>query len=580
MSRMAGASTKDLAQRLARSSLRQEESTLSSDAYGGVSSPVSSEVMMELEGDAASGAAIEVSAWDRRWLGLVTHNAAIGVVSTALPLAVYPFMTCNLNMEGTQTLSVRILLALPWVLKPFFMVVLDNLPLPSRVCRRRTSLVLGWAITAAALIYIFSIDQPAPFFGDRALVGSPLRDLTADQLATINHNAPGNGALYAMLMAVAVVGYVLADVAADALAREISSRCLCPPDCSSSEASDELLDPMLTKWRTFAMLVTFPFMGVAMSGWDYGGDFDFTLQFTDVMLIVGIVAALPIPFAWCAIDEAPAGKQWVIKSARSIWSSLCNCAVSNVLMLRFVSGIFNGFSSVGVNPVAFYFAGVQPLNDNVVSFVAITVVLLSISHITKKGWNVDYRLLTIAATMVVLVLDCGATMFTIWDVVRSQWVWIGLPVMEAIPSVLDYVIFTNLMSELADPGTELLMGALVTAISFVANALGLALSKYIDAQFDVSNQDIMEDSTSARFQLTGVFLIAYAAQAISMACVVTLPRHASEAREWKARSGSSTARAVALVAVVALSLAAATAVHVLSVNQSTSCLGLAAGTAC
>lgn len=580
MSRMAGAATKDLVQRLSRSSLRREESTLSSGAYDGVSSPVSSEVVMELERDAATGTAIEVSAWDRRWLGLVAHSAAIGVVSTALPLAVYPFMTCNLNMEGTQTLSVRMLLALPWVLKPLFMVAVDNLPISSSACRRRTWLVLGWAISATALIYIFFIDQPAPFFGDRALVGTPLRDLTDDQLATINRNAPSNGALYALLMAIAVVGYVVADVAADALAREISSRCLRPPECVSSDTSDELLAPMLTKWRTLAMLATFPFMGVAMSGWDYGGDFDFTLQFTDVMLIVGIAAALPIPLAWCAVDEAPVEKQPAAKPARSIWPSLCNHAVSNILMLRFVSGIFNGFSSVAVNPVAFYFAGVQPLNDNVVSFVAIAVVLLSMSHIAKKGWNVDYRLLTIAATVVVLVLDCGATMFAIWDVVRSQWLWIGLPVMEAIPSVLDYVIFSNLLSELADPGTELLMGALVTAISFVANALGLALSKYIDAQFDVSNQDIMEDSTSARFQLMGVFLVAYAAQAISMACVVALPRHSSEAREWKARSGSSTARAVALVAVVGLSLAAATAVHVLSVNQSTSCLGLAAGTAC
>lgn len=581
MSRLVGPSTKDLVQRLSRSSLRREESTLSSDAYDGVSSPVPGEFLAEIESDTTSSAAIEVSAWDRRWLGLVAHSAAVGVVSTALPLAVYPFMTCNLNMEGTQTLSVRMLLALPWVLKPLFMVIIDSLPLSSSFRRRKACLVLGWFVTAAALIHIFSIDQPSPYFGDRALVGSPLRDLTADQLATINHDAPGKGALYAMFMAIATVGYVLADVAADALTREIASRHLYPSDSSIGEAEDELLAPMLTKWRTLAMLATFPFMGVAMSGWDYGGDFDFTLQFTDVMLIVGIVAALPIPLAWVAIDEASAEKQSSpTKSGRSLWPSLRNRAVNSVLALRFVSGVFNGFSSVAVNPVAFYFAGVQPLNDNVVSFVAIAAVLLAINHITTRGWNVDYRLVMIAATGIVLVLDCGATMFTLWNVVRSQWFWIGLPVMEAIPSVLDYIIFTDLLSELAEPDTELLMGALVTAIFFVANALGLAISKYIDAQFDVSNQDIMEDSRSIRSQLTGVFIIAYAAQAVSIACVVALPRHASEVREWKARSGSSTTRAAALVAVLALSLAFATAVHVLSVNGSTTCLDVAAGTGC
>ncbi|KAL4157607.1 hypothetical protein PRNP1_006629 [Phytophthora ramorum] len=54
---------------------------------------------------------------------------------TVLPLSVHPFLTCNLNMEGTQTLSARALLGLPllglpllglpllglpWALKPIF----------------------------------------------------------------------------------------------------------------------------------------------------------------------------------------------------------------------------------------------------------------------------------------------------------------------------------------------------------------------------------------------------------------------------------------------------------------------------
>lgn len=61
--------------------------------------------------------------------------------------------------------------------------------------------------------------------------------------------------------------------------------------------------------RTAAVLATFPFMDVAMSGWDYGGDFDFTLEFTEVTVIIGAVAATTLPFVWWTIDEVLAARQ-------------------------------------------------------------------------------------------------------------------------------------------------------------------------------------------------------------------------------------------------------------------------------
>ncbi|KAG2810593.1 hypothetical protein PC112_g15979 [Phytophthora cactorum] len=233
-----------------------------------------------------------------------------------------------------------------------------------------------------------------------------------------------------------------------------------------------------------------------------------------------------------------------------------------------------------VNPIAFYYAGVQPLNDTVVSFVALGGVLWALNWVDKKGWDVNYRTVIVVATITTLAMDVGTTMFTIWDLVRSQWFWIGLPVLEAIPSALDYTISTVVLTEVTDPSARSTMSGLVTSVSFLGGPIGLALSKYIDAWFDVTNQDIMTDTTHVRDQIMATFFIAYAMQLASLLWLFALPKHASEAQELKLRSGTSTIHGAGLLMLLGASLPFVVAVHVLSVYEPTACLGFSGGTGC
>uniref|UniRef100_K3WV58 Major facilitator superfamily associated domain-containing protein n=1 Tax=Globisporangium ultimum (strain ATCC 200006 / CBS 805.95 / DAOM BR144) TaxID=431595 RepID=K3WV58_GLOUD len=435
-------------------------------------------------------------------------------------------------MEGTQTLSVRTLLALSWVLKPLFEIFTDCVPF---LCgyHRRPYIMLGWLVCAASLFSTYFIDLPEPFFKDRSLVGTPLVQLSAEQRQTINIDAPNHGGLYVMFMSVATVGYVLADVAADALTREIARDHF----GVAGPEEDEVFAPVVTKFRYLSMLATFLLMGRR-------------------------------------------ARRSFQKCFKEIWDLFHNRAINKVILFRFLGGIFGGISATAVNPVAFYWAGVQPLNDNVVSFVATAAVIIGLSYANKRKWNINYRQLIIGANVVIIVLDCGVTMLTIWDVVRSQWLWIGLPVMEAIPSGLDYVIFTVVLGEIADPGMEQTMSSLVTAVSFLAGPFGLMLSKYLDAQFSLTNQDLMLDTTHVRTHATLTFLLAYFYQLSSLGWLLVLPRHASEAREWKKRSGTSTWSGVALVLLLLVAFLWTTAVHILSVNASTACLKVAGGDGC
>ncbi|KAL4157685.1 hypothetical protein PRNP1_006702 [Phytophthora ramorum] len=465
-------------------------------------------------------------------------------------------------MEGAQTLSARALLGLPWALKPIFALFVHCSPLP-RAFRLRSAMVLGWAVASAALIAIFFRDQPTPYFQDRKLVGTPLVEVSAQQMSSINLDAPSHGAYYVVLMCVASVGYVLADVAADELSRDVATHHFGVSE--SPQAEDGVFQPVMTKYRVFAMLFCFLLMGVGMSGWDYGGDFDFSLEYTQVMLLVGLVALLPVLLLSFGVSEAARERRSLRQSLREIWSLVHKRGLSNVLLCRFMGGVCAGVSATAVNPVAFYYAGVQPLNDTVVSFVAICVVLWGLNWVDKKGWDVDYRTVIIVGTIITLVLDCGATLFTIWGLVRSQWFWIGLPVMEAIPSALDYTISTAVLSEVADPNAHTTTSSLVTSVSFLAGPLGLAVSKCIDAQFDVTNEDVMTDTTPVREQIMATFFIAYGMQLASLLWLFALPKHEKDARELKLRDSTSAVRGAGLLILLSASLLLVVAVHSLSV---------------
>ncbi|KAI9990140.1 hypothetical protein PInf_020566 [Phytophthora infestans] len=574
-------SAKDLMERLSRWSLSQQEHAVHDpehvketkitpeSAFTVLGSPLHSEQNTPRKLQKATDQSEQsfVDIWDRRWCGLFLHSVVVGIISTVLPLCVYPFLTCNLNMEGTQTLSARTLLGLPWALKPFFTLFTHCCPLPSGF-RLRSTMMLGWTVTAVALIAIFFQDQPTPYFQDRKMIGTPLSDLSPQQMNKINLDAPSHGAFYVVLMSVASVGYVLADVAADELVNDVASGYYSASP--SSHIGDDVLQSVLNKYRVVATLGSFLFMGFGMSGWDYGGDFDFTLKYTQVMLLMGILSLLLVLLLSFTLSESPRDRLSLRQSLSEIWAFMQNCGLNRVLLCRFAGGVFAGVSATAVNPVAFYYAGVQPLNDTVVSFVAILVVLYALSWVGKKDWTVDYRAVIVVGTLVTLALDLGATMFTIWDIVRSQWFWIGLPVME-VPVALDYTITTFVLTEVGNPSRRATVSGLVTSVSFLAGPLGLAVSKYIDVEFDVTNQDIMTDTTEVREEIMVTFFIAYGMQLLSLLWLLALPKSASEPRAMKTHSGVSTARAVCLLVLLGLNLVFVVAVHTLSVYEPTSC---------
>ncbi|KAF4321062.1 hypothetical protein JM18_004611 [Phytophthora kernoviae] len=455
---------------------------------------------------------------------------------------VYPFLNNYLHLNGYQTLSARVLLSLPWSFKVIIGIVSDCFPIMGS--RRRAYMIVGWFVCSGTLLVLVFMNQEPPFYMDRTLRGKDLSKLPPDDFkGRINWQAPDSGSLYILLMMMASFGYMIADVASDGLVVEFSQRE--PEQTRGSVLSTVYLV------RSVTMIAAVLLVGFGMNGEDYGGTFSWSLSMSQLMLIFALLSLMAVPSALWLIQEPPLGDD-VPKFCvymRGLWVLLQNAAVVQILAYRFFSGIFDGFTITASDPIQRYWAHVHPLNESLFAVLGLVIFSLAL-YMTKKiglGWN--WRNVIAWTTLSVIGLDAVVGMLTTWDVVRSQWFWLGTPILEELPQAMNFLVSTFVVVELAELGNEAAVYGLLTTVSNLSSPFASCISKNVNAHFDVGVADIIHDSKHVRWQVTWTFVIAYIMKLLSLAWLPLLPRQKRETQELKQRAGKWFWGGVATVAI-------------------------------
>ncbi|KAG7389429.1 hypothetical protein PHYBOEH_007445 [Phytophthora boehmeriae] len=508
-----------------------------------------------------------------RNIGLLVQYAAVGLLYGGLARTVYPFLNNYLHLNGYQTLSARVLLSLPWSFKVIIGIVSDCFPILKS--RRRAYMVIGWLVCSGTLLVLVFFRQEPPYYMDRTLRGKDLSKLPPQDFnGRINWQAPNSGSLYILLMMLASFGYMIADVAADGLVVEFSQR-------ESEQVRGSVLSTIYLV-RSVAMIAAVLLVGFGMNGEDYGGTFAWTLSMSHLMLIFALMSLTAIPAALWMIQEPPIGNSVpkFHEYMSSLWVLLQNGAVVQILAYRFFSGIFAGFTITSGDPIQRYWAHVHPLNESIFAVIGL-VVFSSALYMMKKiglGWN--WRKVIAWTTVSVIAVDAVVGMLTTWDVVRSQWFWLGTPILEELPEAMGFLVSTFVVVELAELGNEAAVYGLLTTVSNLSTPFASCISKNVNAHFDVRVADIIHDSKHVRWQVTWTYIIAYIMKLLSLAWLPLLPPQKRETQELKQRAGKWFWGGVATVAIFTFAFLWSVTTNLLSVFPGTACLTLAGGAGC
>ncbi|GMF22517.1 unnamed protein product [Phytophthora fragariaefolia] len=534
------------------------------DAYGEVADPCNE------DGDSNQGALRHGGApnlLSAQSCGLLAQYAVVGLMMGALPSAIMPFLGYYLNMEGQATTSARALLGIPWSVKVFIGIISDCFP----ICgfRRRPFMIIGWGLCTICLIVMAALPVGRPYFPEASWRSMKPSQYTPQEITAINSDAPDTGGEYVVLMMLATLGYVIADVAADGVVVEYAQR-----------------EPIAIRGRTQTAIYTVRsifsifgslLVGLGLSSPAYGGDFDFGISFPQCSIILGVCCVPAIPMTWFFVAEQRVRRPDLKTYMNMLWETLQSRAVYQVIAYSFFSGVLGGISYVAVDPVTMYWARATSFNISISQTVGSGVTALTLALMGRYGLDWDWRHVIVVTTIAVVALDSVCTMLTTWAVVRNQWFWLGLPIVETIPSSVNFIVSSFVVVELAGKGNEAAIYGLLTTVSNLSNPFSATLTKTINEPFAVTNRDILNDSHTTRRNVTITVLISYACKLFSLVFLGWLPRQKTQTQALKRSAQHSKILGGITVSYCMFALSWSLLINLLGVFKSTRCLKIVGG---
>lgn len=510
--------------------------------------------------------------FDKKSVGFLFQNAGIGILFYSFPRMVYPFFTNYLNMDGYQNTAAYTLLLLPWTLKIFFGILSDTIP----ICgyHRRPYMIIGWLWTTLFLCIMgLYISEPYPYFKYPEDMDKSPSSVSDDRL---NKDASDQGFKYILLMMMASSGFVLVDVVTGGMVVELSQK--------EPESIRGTFQSTMYSCKALFGTLSVIFIGLSMSGPEYGGTFNWSLKFSTIMILFAIIpVALLIPSAWFYIEEEKVDTKDmkpISERLRKIYSIIKQRAVYQYMLYEFGAGMFSTFSAAPVTIVQREWAGVKPFNESVFAVIGSLVFSLTLYIVSKYGLNWNWRYMIIFSTFAIISIDSFVSFCTIFNIIRNQWFWLGGPILEELPTGISFIVGVFVIIEIAEPGYEGVTLALLTTIRNLMYPFSATIYKAIDAYFDAFADDIERDDIDARWQVAYTFMIMYVAKFCSLFWLVLLPSQKKEAQELKKNGGSSAMAGNAAILLFIFVFIWSTAINMMTIIPSTACYQIAGGPGC
>ncbi|KAK1939937.1 hypothetical protein P3T76_008260 [Phytophthora citrophthora] len=534
----------------------------------------------------------------RENIGLIINYIAVGAVHGLFQALMYPYLNIYLNMDDYLAYSAERWLAVPWLLKVFFAMLSDGIPIKGS--RRRAYMLIGWGICCLFSTILVLLPSESAYLTDGVVT---------------NRDASEAGNKYVAMFVIATFGYVLADTASDGmlvefaqlhqaseqqqmqfhhqqreLEGEINPMPMPPPKASGPT----YVITTLFAARYLAQFVMMFFVAFMCNSDSYGGTFAWGASVNGMVAISILVSTGTMAATWFLLleDENPAGYNVHILTPRE-WKLTAHKlfhqrAIIQLMGYMFLSRLCFTYYATSAKAIYEYWAAPGVLMTKIFSSLNAAVFALAallIGHgptvriFQKLGWRQ-----TVAGSVVITAaLTLVVALFTVYDVVRVPFLTLFLEHLIAIFEALAYFVALLATVAVAEPGLECISFSLITTIGNLAVPFAISLSQAIGEHFDVYDAEYEADSSHARAQAMYCFLVAVIIRVLHLTLLTLLPDRAEAARALKlsrftGRKGSIIAIVTAVCASFVVFWALLTTT--LSSFERTSCLNVAGGEGC
>ncbi|RLN44604.1 hypothetical protein BBO99_00003660 [Phytophthora kernoviae] len=506
------------------------------------------------------------SIWSMRNIGVLVSFCCVTVVYGMSLSILYAVMNNYLYMSGLLVATAKALVQIPRVLRVFLSALSDIYPIFGY--RRRPYMVIGWSVAFVACFIMAVIPLGDPYYEDASLEDIDLADMTSEQLALVHTDAPHQGTKFIFLFMLANLGAVIAYGPTYGIFIELSQR--------EPEHIRGRLQTNVFMVRNALAIVTAFLTGLCLNSTEYGGTFSWSIGFNGIMWICTAVCLITIPFCWfCVAEEKVEQTKSIGTFYKEIYEVIQQQPFYRLFIFRYFTKILGSVSVTASSNIQSIYAQVTPLNDGLAACLSQVLVVAGIFSIKKWGLQWNWQYLAIFSQLFAVFVDAFPTYFTIWNVFRSQWFWLGVPLLEDfVGEFVDYAT-TITMVEIADPGREATSMGFLGSITAAAKPFGTVITKSVDSYFDIGQTALKRDDHAVHMDLSYAYIIAYLFNIVAVVFAFLLPRQKHEAQAMKQNGGKSKLIGTVSVVIFLFSVAWAIMTHLLSLWDSTSCLRIA-----
>ena len=511
--------------------------------------------------------------YTREYFGLILNYVGVGLIAGALPSLKSAVFTNYFGMESYQSMAASVLLTTPWTFKTIIGVITDSFPIFNY--RRRFYIIGGWTVCCLTLA-IAALFMPA---------GDPYRVTGTDEI--LNPDAPAAGSKYIIMFTIATVAYVISDVATDGVVVELAQ----------AEPLNERGGTQATvyMYRLMCQGISMFVVGLTMNGREYGGDFDWALSLNAFLGLYSVLALFPAIGVTFFLKETKVSelKNNEIEDfegydsemsfgsrLHGLWKITHRNCIWQILIFNFLNNFCISMYAPSSIYVQYEWAKVTPLTENVAGFLTMALFSFGVWYIKGYCLNLNWRYLVIIATFFMIILDGVATMFTIFDVIRNKYFYLGPVVVAGIPQGVQFIVTGFVTVEVAEPGYEASTFGLLAAANNLAIPFAASVSSFVGSMFDAYADAFASDTSYDRWQVAGQFFYVYACYLVSLVWLFLLPKNKVAAQKLRHTGGSNSFVGGGLVIFFACCLCYTTTANFLSIFESTACLRIAGGSGC
>ncbi|KDO18124.1 hypothetical protein SPRG_16501 [Saprolegnia parasitica CBS 223.65] len=516
-----------------------DKDTKNAGDYDDMKTPGDLETGALREGDAPVYTSPEI-------LAILYQYAMIGIVYGGVPAMKFPILASYFQLETNVLSSASALMTLGWTIKVFFGMFNDCFPIFGY--SRKPYMFIGWTLCAAILVYIAC--KPA---------GDP--------------GSSSDGSQLALLCTIVGFCYVMADVAQDGLMLTYAQR--------EPIAIRGRLQSMIYATRSVFMAIIYLICGLCLNSKEFSGDFDWDIGINGYFWILAVPSIINVPVIWFFVKDAKRERVPVGIYFANFWELVQHRAVWQVLCFNFLFSLFTGnITSTATYYVSLNWAKVENLNNQIMGVVGqlIFAVVLVLTGTYGTHWN--WRYVLVITILTANIIDSVCQFLTVYDIVRNQWFYLGVPIMENIPIGINFVIGTYVIVELAEVGNEGVMYGLLTTVTNLPGTFGTMITNLIDGSLDYNKKLIKADSDETRNQVAYSYIISYCFAVVGCCWVVLLPPQKAAVAELKKNGGRQPIVAGCLFYFFFVVFCCSITGTLMSMYDETSCARLAGGTGC